>query len=264
MSCNSCNSCCLSSQQRGKRGFTGFTGSTGPTGSTGLTGPTGSSSTGDTGPTGSTITEIRIFGAQTGGSAGIFAFPPGVDFIVAELWGAGGAGGTGGAALPILLPGGGGGGGAYIRTEIPASEGPILLYSVGAGGFGNGGSTTIVGSTTTYTAGGGLMGTAGVPGAGGVAASAPPTSNPSTVKINGQTGNGSVAFNNAPTFVFEYSGDGGGSPIGGAGGYGNIVFTATFGTSPGQPGLQPGGGGGGSIEGGVPGRGADGLLIITY
>jgi len=238
----------------GANGLNGLNGLAGPAGPIGPSGPSGSN-----GPSGLNQFHIAVFGPiGPSGPSGApvpqsFVFPPGVNFVIAELWGGGGAGTNNGDTARAI----GGGSGAYIRTEIPATEGDLsIIVGFGGSGVANG-TDTIITTTTTplvYTAGGGLTGSSG--GTGGIATS--PTGNPTTTLINGQSGQRSESING-----LGFGGKGGKAPLGGPGGFRSNTFSLTpnpFST----PGIQPGGGGG-TNQSGVAGKpGADGLVIITY
>lgn len=198
-------------------------------------------------------------------STGAFAFtvPPGVTTVLIKAWGAGGGGGLANAPSGA----GGGGGGAYFETWTAVTPGAVLTGSVGAGGTagspgvngGNGGDTSIVINGNTYTAGGGLGGrnsNASTSQGGSVGGS---VTGPVVIGRSGFPSVGAIQGYSG-TAILYYGGEGGGSPLGAAGG-------TTGPGSAGNAGSIPGGGGGGSaaistaVGGSVGGRGE---LWIIY
>ena len=180
-------------------------------------------------------------------SSGTFTVPTGVTKIRAKVWGAGGAGGS---STSLDNPGGGGGGGGYGEGIFSVTPGQQLQITVGAGGYGSGGSSS-VGTLITSTGGsiGGTGSASGV-GAGGVGGS----SSGGQVVIPGGDGTAGIVYSS--TYM--------------EGGMGNSAFgsavsrvTAGFGTSfDGGVGVSPGGGGSGSTNTG--GAGASGYVEISW
>jgi hypothetical protein len=247
------------------------------------------------------------FGPQvavlTPNSPGQWLCPAGVTSVSVQCWGAGGGGAVwwGGS-------GGGGGGGAYAANfAVAVTGGTLYSYTVGQGGAGGllaastgtypgtaGGATTFTGNSgVTVSANGG--GGAGVPqgysaGAGGTAGSAPVAyaggmggagqygqyaDGPGGGGGGGSAGTGSAGKNGAIGGVPAngavqggFGGAGGAAvPSGGAGGNGGTYGSAFY--ADGQPGVFPGGGGGGSCglgpgHGTYGGNGADGQILLTY
>ena len=109
-------------------------------------------------------------GVQLFESSGSFTVPAGVNSVLLEMWGGGGA-----AGLPSPTGiGGAGGGGSYLRTVASVTPGQVVAVEVGQGGTaacgvdGGAGGSTMFGNLAT--AGGGHGGAAaGLAGAGGVA-----------------------------------------------------------------------------------------------
>lgn len=166
--------------------------------------------------------------------------PAGVTRIFVEVWGGGGGGFQGGA----IDRNGGGGGGAYAAAYVTVV--PTTNYAVVVGG---GGATNAAGGTSRFdtpllVAGGGFAGTAGSPGAGGIASS---TIAGATL-ISGGIGNANDFF-----FSADGGGDnrwyGKGGQAGGNGGPGG--YDAYSGNPP--------GGGGGAY-----GTGAAGMVIVRW
>lgn len=176
--------------------------------------------------------------------SGTWNVPSSVTEVLVELWGAGGGGGQDpGTATTDQVAGGGGGG--HIRSSVTVTAGGTVSYTVGAGGAagsgapGSSGTDTVFGSLTAGGGGGG---------------SATGTTSTASGGTNSGTTLGDVSLNGGSTTAV---GQGGDSPLGGAGGLGGFNVNASAGS-------QPGGGGGGSYGVGSSGDGADGMIIITY
>jgi len=212
-------------------------------------------------------------GAATTGS---WTVPCGVTSITVELYGGGGGGGgggdgsNGGVFCGDNRGGGGGGGGAYSSRTINVTPGTSFTYAVGGGGCGgagggegddgvhgtNGGNTTFVGTDATSTpinmaANGGQGGRRGesCSNVGG-----PSTGGTASGGTTNTPGTGGSAAQPRGTRIGGVGGAGAG-PLGGAGG------TASVNSS--VPGTVRGGGGGGGGDS-PGGRGAQGILLITY
>lgn len=190
--------------------------------------------------------------------------PASVFGITTDGYGAGGGGGGTSVATVGSFGGGGGGSGAHFTGTLPVQPNQVFSIVVGAAGLAGtsttngtaGGDTTLNGATYVLSAGGGGGGETdtGVPGAGGVGSS-------NTVYIaveDGQDGASGVSFT---------PGLGGSAPTGGPGGYpGGTNTVTTLSIAP-TNGIQPGGGGGASVNIGVVANGADGAagyLAIKY
>lgn len=220
----------------------------------------------------------RLLGVQviTATGAGTYTPTAGTASIVIELQG--GGGGAGSAASP----GGGnvgigraGGAGGYIRHRLTANFSGAS-YSVGAGGAGGasgasnngsaGGDTTFTdtaGSPTTYTAGGGALGTGGgaaapayvtAPGAGG-------TCTNGDLRIPGGAGRWGLALNTTSVA----SGDGGDSVFGRGGA--SVRSTGTAQSTAGNNATGYGAGGSGCAvtttgASAAGGNGSDGVIVI--
>lgn len=195
--------------------------------------------------------------------------------VVVELFGASGGAGAGGAGSGAGA--GGSGGGAYCKKTLTVPNGDSITGSVGAKGLGStliddvtngtdGGNTTAVYSSVTYTAGGGHKGLSHADGAtGGTGGTA------TNGDLNYSGGNGANRVSN--------SGGGGGSSAG-TGSAGNNASGTTGGTAPtggyaggngattistsGAQGSSPGGGTGGAAKHAVGLDGRDGQVVITW
>lgn len=105
--------------------------------------------------------------------AGNWTCPAGINQVLVECWGAGGAG-LGFVSATTLTSGSGGGGGAYAASVVNVVPGNVYPYVVGAGGAGaagagaNGGSTTFNGGVISAV-GGTRASVATAGGAGGLA-----------------------------------------------------------------------------------------------
>jgi len=158
--------------------------------------------------------------------------------------GPGGAGGTGGAGNGATTPGGGGGGSGATLTVAGTAGATSATFSGGAGGAsagqtgGSAGTTTVAANTTTAPANGG--------GGGGGA--------------GGGTSVGPSGVGAAGTYWTATASGTAGSGGGGGGCGQNISGNATI---AGNGGLY-GAGGGGTNNGGTHGRGAQGIIVITY
>ena len=197
-------------------------------------------------------------------SSGTWNKPTGAKWIVAEVWGAGGAGGpidgqnTGGFA-----EGGGGGGGGYSRKLFLATSlGSTETVTVGVGATAGLSSPAPTGGTSSFDAASATGGTGGT-----IMVSSTASGN----AANGGGGTGSGGDVNLR------GGDGGrgrtitGIPVwtnhGGAGAHGGgITQYIGTGAATGQPGKFPGGGGSGGAglaSDLTGGDGANGLVIVT-
>jgi len=216
-----------------------------------------------------------------------FTVPPGVSSITVSAWGAGGAGGSGNSSNAAM---GGGGGGAFATKVIsPVTPGTTYLLTVGAGGLPNGVSTTppttagqsFFGNGTAgnsfgsqLLAASGSFGTSAIGGTGGSSALCLP--------VAGAYSGGNGA---APAALSSGGGGGGsaggggtgtnaGSPVNASPGLGGAAGTLYVGASGGAGGSSnangiagnvPGGGGGGKGNlGAQSGKGADGLVYVTW
>ncbi|ACL57412.1 hypothetical protein [Methylobacterium nodulans] len=180
-----------------------------------------------------------------------------------QIWGAGGGGGGAGGAADgngnWSSAGTGGGGGGYKElTAIKVVPGTTIALTVGTGGApgaqggGNGGAggTTSVGTLAAATGGAGGEGRASGFG--------------NTVAFGGN-GIGSDGFNVPGLFgSFPYSLAG--ALFGGAGGssYLGTAPAGGYGPYPGADASAPGCGGSGASSNAVGGRGADGLIKLTF
>jgi hypothetical protein len=172
--------------------------------------------------------------------------PPGVTRICVELWGAGGNGGTTAVAMAAARGGSGGGSGAYGYECLNVVPGTIYNLIVGAGG-----GDTLTGFSsfsTLFKAYAGKNASGVIPGVGG-------TANMSYT----QSGYSGLA---SPIGNTGVGGRGADAPNGGFGGKPSIYGNAYSGT-------YPGGGGGGSFNGGTynnmsAGFGADGKVVISW
>jgi hypothetical protein len=196
-----------------------------------------------------------------------FTVPPAVTLITVECIGGGG----GGASRNNVGAGGGGGGGAFATSNISVIPGATYSIIVGSGGNPNDDGVDSSFGTTTVVAKGGkgvaLNVTTG--GLGGTtAASTGTTKYAGGAGRNGSLGNfgggggGGAGSTGAGTTATTGTGGAGNSP-GGNGGDGGISGLAN-----GVYGSKFGGGGGGSIVistgTGTGGRGAEGVVILTY
>ena len=184
--------------------------------------------------------------------------PSGVNYILVEIQGAGGAGGGGSNGWTnTWTPGAGGGAGGYIKFWYPLNAG-ISSFSlvVGAGGIGglsNGpaGGSSSFGNFASGNGGGGGIGTAPIdypgPGIGGSGGTQPGAVSGLTL-VPGQDGTRGflVTTNN-----YSFQGAGGNSFLGKGGRLGGI----------GVDGVK-GGGGSGAHSSNWGGDGGDGLVIV--
>ena len=169
-------------------------------------------------------------------------------------------GGSGGANGTNIAAGGGGAGGATssFTTFNLSHYGNYSSSGSQAGGNGgsqNGGAGVTIsygvsaGFPTTSGAGGGGIGTANTPFAGGDITGigfVPTNPGATTVTLTGNTG----IFSLTPFRSVGGSGGASSATVGGNGGNGNIG--------------SGGGGGGAGVTGGTGGRGGDGLVIISW
>ena len=231
---------------QGPPGATGAQGPTGPSGPPGPQGPTGPQGPiGPQGPAGSPVPiQMDMITAS-----GTWTIPSGTNRVFVVVVGGGGAGGSipfvnHGNGFPVGSGGGGGGGYAqkWITSALPATVG----VTVGQGSVGGVGGTSAFGTFVSATGGEnafqnsfGFIGGAGGTGIGG------------DLNLAGQPGGG------------------GGSAGAGAGGntviygFGGQPPNTTF--SPGNPGINYGGGGSGAYTHHGPasgGAGANGIVIV--
>ena len=212
---------------------------------------------------------------------GPLVVPAGITQMDVEAWGGGGAGGGASDAQGSLLSlgaraGAGGGGGAYAKSKITVVAGPTLanatlkvivakstLGTISSGW--SGGNSTIRGFEAVISAAGGAGGAANDTGGsplGGAGGSSSVLANVGANGLNGQSGviglwMISGAGGNAANTV-----DTGGLP----------VKSTIFGNGPGNPGIEPGGGGSGAMNSGFlfpspaqsGGNGARGQVFISY
>jgi hypothetical protein len=254
--------------QTGAQGATGNTGTQGPTGSTGATGATGATGpqgvTGATGPQG----PVGTTGAQgpqgpqgPSGSSAVqvyttpgttqFVVPPGVNLMVVEMIGGGGAGSGGSVVLGQAFGGYGGGSGAYGKAFVSVTPGATYNINVGTGGTGVAGGNGGPGANSSISDSSATI-LAYANGGGGGA--------PFTGSSGGAGGGGSIPGNMGP---FAMAGNAGGAQVGnvangGAGGAGIIN------------GQQVGAGGSGAAgqappNAQLPGaNGTAGWVLVTY
>jgi hypothetical protein len=255
-------------------------------------------------------TTTTLYTFSQGGSTTGFIVPLSSQGVgTAVLYGAGGGGAGTVSNDPVngfCQYGGSGGGGAYVTATIIATPGSSLTVSVGKGGLGGTGATGatfpagagagqnatdssisgLVSPFATLTAGGGrggpgleteFDGSTGIAfgiysiqslgGTGGIASPGIGSNGSSYLGINGQSGR-------ASWFTTVHAALGGGSPMGGQGGYGGVhdmSYTQFFNPN-GRPGTIPGGAGGGGNDQITTdgsnyifangGNGADGLVLI--
>ena len=204
--------------------------------------------------------------------SGTYTVLPGVEKVVIETWGAGGAGGGSTNAGPFASRGGaGGGGGAYARLALDVTTGQVLQVIIGEGGVGaageNGtnGTPSYVGPDTNpanalvraAAGSGGRANTAGGSVGGGAGGSV--AGSIGDIRIAGEDGEG------LGNCFASCSGAGGAGALGGAGG---AALCGAYVTGIGNPGTRPGGGGGGGrtsqYNGSrAGGAGAAGKVVIT-
>jgi hypothetical protein len=225
-------------------------------------------------------------------SSGTWTVPPGVYWMLVEMWGGGGGGGggsSGGFESNANVSwgqggagGGGGGAGAYVFQILPVTPGQQITVTVGAGGSGgaggasgghngtggsSGGSTYLnIGAAAAGGAGGGGGGVwpdnaAGSGGGAGTGGS--PNSGLGLNGGNGSTGNaGSNNGSGNGNYGTGGSGGSGASALrfagsgGGGGGGGGENANGSAGSNAGGQGCGGGGGGGGGTgpnSGGVQG-----------
>lgn len=135
----------------GATGTTGAAGAQGPMGLQGLTGATGPQGPqGPQGPGGSSAVQVYLTPGTTQ-----FVVPSGVNLLVVEMIGAGGAGGSGLYTLDNDVAGSGGGSGAYVRAFVSVTPGATYNINVGAGGAGVAGGNGGVGGNSSITDGSG-------------------------------------------------------------------------------------------------------------
>jgi len=233
-------------------------------------------------------TSFKVYVVETGSS---WIVPS--DFNVANniihLFGAGGGGGAG--TLSPIRSGGGGGGGGYTNvTNLYATNGQTISYSVGLGGSGgtspsgngaSGGTTTFSGNTAV--GGGGGRGSAGSNGgAAGTGSTGNGGAGGSGATIatgtagggggggaGGPLGNGAVGGNGNAAATNGGGGGGGGNGGGTAGGNGASGTAGTGGNNSAGSGggttttsSFSGGGGAGGLSGITPGSGSTGIDIL--
>nr|WP_278436407.1 DUF2793 domain-containing protein [Brucella anthropi] len=205
---------------------------------------------------------------QAGGSTSLvfsstgvtnWTVPAGVYRALARVWGAGGGGG--GCSNSVSAASGGGGAGyaeGYISL-VPGSTVPITVGVGGAGGvgsssgFGNGlpGGSSSVGGLISATGGGpGLGSNSGVQASGSGDAG---TGSGGALNLTGVPGGYAIGV----SADIRIGGFGGSAPLGG--GIPSIT-TATQGA----PGTFPGGGANGAVNANPGGRGANGMIILSW
>jgi len=195
----------------GAQGATGATGAQGPMGLQGLTGATGAQGPqGLQGPSGSSAVQLYSTPGTTQ-----FAVPPGVNLLVVEMIGGGGAGSGGSYVLDNAFGGYGGGSGAYVKAFVSVTPGATYNINVGAGGAGVAGGNGGAGGNSSLTNSNGNILAYANGGGGGT---------PFTGSSGGAGGGGSIPANMGP---FAMAGNAGGAQIGnvangGAGGAGII------------------------------------------
>jgi hypothetical protein len=173
-----------------------------------------------------------------------FKVPCGVQSLVIRMWGAGGGGGNASAA--------GGAGGAFVGFTLKVKEQETLFLTVGQGGdgtLGTSGTDTILQTKKVKgIAGGGVGGAQGTPGQ--------PT-NGGLPSLTGISTNGAILIPGARGgVVTSLDGQTGGASSGG-GGIGFPLFSPP--NLMGEPGQQPGSGGGSP-----GGDGANGQIEIYF
>ena len=186
-----------------------------------------------------------------------FTVPVGVTSITVSVWGAGGGGG--GSDTNGLGGSGGGGGGATTRV-IAVTPGDIFTYIVGAGGTGGLANATLAGNggNSSFVNGGLGINMIGNGGTGGAR-------NNGAVGVGGNASGGTINSNGQNGTLGNGSGQAGGNSgvVIGIFGGGGIAVT----NSNGNPGMIPGGGGGGGERGGGNrngGNGANGQIHISF
>jgi hypothetical protein len=172
----------------------------------------------------------------TSGS-GTYTTPTNCKAIYIQMVGGGGNGGSGASGA-----GGGGGAGGYLEVVIN-SPSASYTYAVGAAG----GNTTF--NSTTYSANGGSVGTAGSVAANGGSGG---TATGGSLNITGATGG--YGWGGAP----YYNGGYGAASFFGGGGMNSGTNNGNA-----SAGVVYGSGGGGGVGGGAAGAGVGGLIIIT-
>lgn len=182
-----------------------------------------------------------------------FTVPAGVYELWVWVWGAGGAGGGGhpGPVVGRIGSDGGAGGGLAIK-KIAVTPGQVISYTIGAGGTkggvgptnGTAGGSSSFGAYCSATGGAGGNWNSGAGSNGG-------TGTGGDFNFSGARGGG---VQNITQWVL--GGNGGGAPLGGAGGTWD------------NKGVAPGGGGGGAASGdgqaNTGGDGADGMIIVRW
>lgn len=273
-----------------------LTGPQGPVGMTGATGPQGPAGDPATDnqtlaisndslfiSNGNGISLSSLSSNSTGGNlqiissgTGSFQVPANVNFLIVEMWGAGGGGGAGGVsscyACGFATSGAGGGSGGYKKTILAVSSGQIINYSVGIGG-----GSGIAGQASTF---GGLTIAGGNPGADGQGNLGSTTSScTGTIKPAGGAGgpggnNGANGLCNNPDGASGAKGGNGPLQLSDGGNGGPGQSPGVNGNNGFDGGPTAGGGGGsatyrnsstgtGSISG-QGGKGGNGLIIVYY
>ena len=199
----------------------------------------------------------RVFPKVISPQASIAATSPGVYLV-----GAGGAGAAGLGTIP--RGGGGGGGGASVKVTGYEIASYAIPFRVGAGGSGNGQSSTF--GNGEVVANGGSQSASGSSGAGGAARSLLPVSSSygSSVNVTAsyKGGNGGTDFNNGLDGVGGGGGSGAGKAAAGNTGQNgrNILIGTSFVASGGDAvdGFSGSGGNGGNMVVWIPQSGKAG------
>lgn len=203
------------------------------------------------------VQKVSINGAAFT-TTGATTFGPIIGSAEVEIWGAGGGAGGTGAGTGVI--GGSGGGGEYARgifggltSATTVTCGPAGTAAVGLTAGGNGGATSF---GALMTALGGVGG--GANGGPGVAASGPGGNGGTggTFRIPG--GSGTVGFHASSSVFAAVGGCSFGTSIG-LQSLGND--TAALGS---QSGIFPGGGAGGTCQGGATAAGSVGCVIVRW
>lgn len=190
-----------------------------------------------------------------------FTVPAGVTSLTAEATGGGGGGGSSGH---------GGGGGEFARTVFTVAPGQVIDVHVGYGGLSDtDGDYSWAKDAGTCLANGGWggnnFGDAGQGGVGDITLNGGSGAGHSADETGGGGGGGSGELSGAGQDG-DLGGDGGQGGDGGSGGGQGGSGGSEPGVTPGQDGLPPGGGGGGTpanlgTDGGI---GADGQVVLSW
>jgi hypothetical protein len=209
--------------------------------------------------------------SQTFTSSQTFTVPSGITSLTVQCWGGGGAGGRGGTSNKN--GGGGGAGGQFAAKTISVSSGQVYQVVVGTGGVisatngGAGGDSYFGGNLVLAKGGRGGSVYTGTSGAGGLGST------------TGGIGTTLYAGGNGASGTRQASGGGGSgagstgngnSAIGTSGGIAKVVNGGAGGngvssnSGNGFAGGNYGGGGGGATRSGIPGAGAQGVVIVSW